>query len=127
MIFVFQLFAPLSTREAKLVVEPGEGVEHDSRRTRTVGDLAEEPLTIVVRPMNLLPPASAVGDVVTTISRTDQGIVKAVMIRRCRQGEAERERGVIVAEVSWPLRRSSRRRRSLAATLAQQLDLDVEA
>ena len=38
-----------------MVVEHGEGVEHDSRRIHTVGELAEEPLTIVIRPKNLLP------------------------------------------------------------------------
>ena len=50
-----------------MIVEHGEGVEHDSRRIHTVGELAEEPLTIVVRPINLLPPVAAAGDVVECV------------------------------------------------------------
>ena len=54
-----------------MVVEHGEGVEHDSRRIYTVGKLPEEPLTIVVRPKDLLPPVTAAGDVVERVGEVD--------------------------------------------------------
>ena len=49
----------------------GEGVEHDSRRIHTVGELAEEPLTIVIRPKNLLPPVTAAGNVVERVGEVN--------------------------------------------------------
>ncbi|MGA2034797.1 MAG: hypothetical protein ABSG68_21315, partial [Thermoguttaceae bacterium] len=58
-------------QEVEMVVHDGEGVEHDCRRRRAVGELAEEPLTIVTGPKNLLPPVTAAGDVVQRVGEVN--------------------------------------------------------
>ena len=54
-----------------MVVQHGEGVKHDCRRMHAVGELADEPLTVVVRPENLLPPVAAAGDVVQRVGEVN--------------------------------------------------------
>ena len=58
-------------QEMEIVVEQGEGVEHDGRRIHPVGELAEEALTIVVRAKDLLPPVTAAGDVVECVGEVN--------------------------------------------------------
>jgi hypothetical protein len=47
-----------------MVVEEGEGVQHNRRRIHALSKLAQESLTIIIRAKDLLPAVTAAGGVV---------------------------------------------------------------
>jgi hypothetical protein len=54
-----------------MIVHNCKGVQHYSGGIYAIGKLAQEPLTIVIRPKNLLPSITATGDVVERVGEVN--------------------------------------------------------